>query len=322
MKNKTELFKKIRVNLINYISIISIVILVVIFTSINTNFISTINIRNLLTDISPVLMMSCGVSVVLLVGSIDLSLGSIVSFTVVLLTVLLQEIGYAAYLVVALFGIVAGFLNGIIYAKVRVPSFIVTLCFSNIWLSAAYLLSGGKPLSMPSSVWHLVEWGRARLDFLPLMFVVALLIMLTYYLFQSKTVTGKTLYAIGANENAARLAGLNVKMAKVWAFTLSGLGSALGGVFFAVKLKSGIPTLGEPFTLIAIAAAVLGGNSLMGGKGNMFMTLLGVSLVTVILNGLNVVAVDGFWQQIVFGILVLFAVYINADRSGRDAITK
>lgn len=309
-------------NIINYLSGASIVVLIIVFTAINKNFFSLMNIRNLLTDSSPLLAMSCGITFVLLIGSIDLSIGSIVSCSAVLLVLLLQRIGYWSYPVVILFGVFAGFLNGIIYAKMKVPSFIVTLCAASIWQSAAYLLAGGVPLSMPSKIWGLVSWAKVSWGFLPLYFILSVAIMLAYYVFQSRTIMGKTIYAVGANEIAARIAGLNVTTAKVCAFTLSGIGSAIAGVLFAAKLKSGIPTLGEPYILIAIAAAVLGGNSLMGGKGSVLMTIMGVALVTIMLNGLNVVGVNAVWHQVIFGIMVLFAVYTTTERGRRDIVTK
>jgi len=309
-------------NLINYVSGVSIIVLIIAFAAINQRFVSLLNIKNLLTDISPLLAMSCGETIVLLIGSIDLSIGSIVSCSVVLFTVLLQIIGFWAYPAVILFGVFAGLLNGFVYAKLKVPSFIVTLCAASIWQSAAYLLSGGIPLTMPSKILGFVRWGKVNFSFLPLLFIVSVVFMLSYYVFQQRTIMGKTIYALGANERAARIAGLNVNAAKMWAFTLSGVGSAVAGLLFAVKLKSGIPTLGESYILMAIAAAVLGGNSLIGGKGSVLMTLLGVSLVVVIQNGLNVVGVGAFWQQVIFGGLVLFAVYTNVARSGRDIINK
>jgi Ribose/xylose/arabinose/galactoside ABC-type transport systems, permease components len=306
----------------NYVSGASIIVLIIAFAAMNQRFVSLLNIKNLLTDISPLLAMSCGVTMVLLIGSIDLSIGSIVSCSVVLFTVLLQKIGYWSYPAVILFGVFAGLLNGFVYAKMKVPSFIVTLCAASIWQSAAYLLSGGIPLSMGPKILGFVRWGKINFSFLPLLFIISVVFILFYYIFQQRTVMGKTIYAVGANERAARIAGLNVDAAKMWAFTLSGVGSAVAGLLFAVKLMSGIPTLGESYTLLAIAAAVLGGNSLMGGKGSVFMALLGVSLVIVIQNGLDVVGVGVFWQQVIFGVLVLFAVYTNVARSGRDTINK
>ncbi len=309
-------------NISRYISFASIVILILLFSSYNANFLSAYNINNILTDISPLLVMSCGVALVLLLGSIDLSMGSIASCSAVMLTLLFGRVGASAYAVVIVFGLCAGFLNGLLHAKLKVPSFIATLSTQSIWQSAAYLLSGGMPLTLYPKNWHYVNWVKIRFGPLPIMFIIAFLFMILYHLVQSRTETGKTMMALGSNERAARLIGLNINAAKILAFTMSGLGAALAGIFFAVKLKSGIPTVGEQYNLIAIASAALGGVALTGGRGYVPMTILGVGLITVIQNGMNVIAVDGFWQQIVFGMLVLAAIYMNSDRSRRDLVVK
>ena len=311
-----------RHNISRFISLASIVVLVVLFTVMNRNFLSAVNVRNLLTDVSPLLVMSCGVALVLLLGSIDLSMGSIASCSAVMLTLFFNHIGPMAYVVVFAFGIFAGLLNGFLHAKLKVPSFIATLSTQSIWQSAAYLLSGGMPLTLFPKNWGYVNWIRIRFGPVPLIFFIAFAVMLVYHLYQSRTETGKTMMALGSNERAARLIGLNINKAKIIAFMLSGLGAAIAGMFFAVKLKSGIPTVGEQYNLIAIASAALGGVALTGGRGYIPMVIIGVGLITVIQNGMNVIAVDGFWQQIVFGLLVLAAIYMNSDRRRRDLVVK
>lgn len=309
-------------NLSRYVSCASLVILVLVFTAYNRNFLSAYNINNILTDISPLLVMASGVALVLLLGSIDLSMGAIASCSAVMLTLLFSKVGVYAYPIVVAYGIFAGVLNGVLHSKLKIPSFIATLSTQSIWQSAAYILSGGMPLTLFPKNWKYVNWVKIRLGPLPLMFLAAFAVMLLYHLYQSRTKTGKTMMMLGANERASRLIGLDITRAKIMAFTLSGLGAALGGIFFAVKLKSGIPTVGEQYNLIAIASAALGGVALTGGRGFVPMTILGVGLITVIQNGMNVVAVDGFWQQIVFGMLVLAAIYMNSDRNRRDLVVK
>jgi len=309
-------------DLTKYLSLISIIILIVLFSILNANFFGISNIKNILMDISPLLVMSCGVACTIFLGSIDLSIGSIASCAAVILTVLLKETGGTAYIIVAIYGLLAGLLNGILHTVLKVPSFIATLSTQCIWQSAAFIISGGMPLAMLPDTWPFVAWAKISLGPIPLMFLIALVVMLTYFIIQSRTTTGKTILAIGANEKAARLIGLKITKAKIVAFTLSGLGAAVGGIFFAAKLKSGIPTVGEQYTLMAIASSVLGGISLSGGKGTIPMTLLGVCLITVIQNGMNVVAVDGLWQQIVFGALVLCAIYLNSDRTRKSLVVK
>jgi ribose/xylose/arabinose/galactoside ABC-type transport system permease subunit len=245
-----------------------------------------------------------------------------------MITLLFSHLGWGAFVAVFLFGVFAGFLNGVLHAKLKVPSFIATLSTQSIWQSAAYIISGGQPLTLVPKNWGYVNWVRAKslgplsLGPIPPLFLIALAVMIIYHVYQSRTETGKTMMALGANERAARLIGLGIDRAKIVAFTLSGIGAAVAGIFFAAKLKSGIPTVGEQYNLIAIASAALGGVALTGGKGHILMVILGVGLITVIQNGMNVIAVDGFWQQIVFGLLVLAAIYMNSDRRRRDLVVK
>ncbi len=317
-----ETYRAHRNDLTKYSSLISIVILIAVFFSINPNFGGIVNIKNILMDISPLLVMSCGVAFTLMLGSIDLSTGSIASCSAVMLTVLLTKIGPPAYAVVVIYGILAGLLNGLLHTVLKVPSFIATLSTQCIWQSAAFILSGGMPLAMLPVNWPYVDWAKISIGPVPVMFLLALAVMLVYFILQSRTTLGKTILALGANERAARLIGLKINKAKVIGFLLSGLGAALGGIFFAAKLKSGIPTVGEQYTLMAIASAVLGGVALTGGKGSIPMTLIGVCLITIIQNGMNVIAVNGLWQQIVFGALVLCAIYLNSDRVRKDLVVK
>jgi ribose/xylose/arabinose/galactoside ABC-type transport system permease subunit len=125
-------------------------------------------------------------------------------------------------------------------------------------------------------------------------------------------------YKIGANERAARMHGLNVTATKIGVFVLPGAGAGLAGAIYSTQLKSSIPTIGDPLTLMAMAAVALGGTPLTGGKGSVLKTLLGAILVMTIQNGLNIIAVDAFWQQIVFGALMIFALYLNSEKGGAD----
>jgi ribose/xylose/arabinose/galactoside ABC-type transport system permease subunit len=192
----------------------------------------------------------------------------------------------------------------------------------SVWQSVAYLISGGAPLQINIKNWGFVHWADVKFGVLSLSLVIALVVLAVFWVVQQRTIIGKYAFAVGANERAARLAGVNVNLTKVLVFTLCGVASAVAGIFLSAKLKSGIPTVGEPFTLMAVAAVALGGTSLAGGKGSVLGTILGVALVTVIQNGMNVIGVDAFWQQIVFGIIVIFAVYMTTDRRGRNLVMK
>ena len=135
----------------------------------------------------------------------------------------------------------------------------------------------------------------------PLLFLISLVVFALYYFVQSKTAVGTAFFAVGGSERAARMFGLKVSSTKFWAFALSGVGSALAGAFYSIELKTSIASIGDPLTLLAIASVVIGGTPLTGGRGSVLRTLLGALLVVIIQNGLNVAAVDPYWQQIVFG---------------------
>lgn len=306
-----------------YLAFVSTVLLSIFFYVMNPNFLKARNIINILRDISPIMILACGEALILMMGSIDLSIGSIASCAAVMLTVLLEKFGVWAYVVVLLYGAFAGTFNGVLHTKLGIPSFIATLCSQAIWQSAAYLISGGQPLTMMPPVWPLVNWAKVSyFSAIPLLFLVALAVLVIYSMISKYTKTGRTVLAVGANERASWLMGQNVRRAKMLAFFLSGLGGAIGGIFFAVKLKSGIPTVGAQYLMPAIASAVLGGVAMTGGKGILIFTLLGSLLITIIQNGMNVIGVDGLWQQVIFGSLLMAAIYMNSNKNYRNLVVK
>ncbi|MDF2614401.1 MAG: ribonucleotide-diphosphate reductase subunit alpha [Clostridia bacterium] len=308
-------------NIANYVNIIAVLLIITIFYLINPAFLSIKNIKNILIDIAPLLLMACGVTFVLLLGSVDLSIGAVCSCANVILVRLLPIMGFNAYLITMLFGLASGLTLGIIHTKLKIPSFIASLALMSVWSSAALLVSN-SPVSVPKKLQYLIQWGKVSFGIISLTIIIAAIFVLGFYLVQSRTVMGKSIYPIGGNERVARLAGINVDTTKILVFTLSGLCSALGGIMLAAKLKSSAPTVGESFTLLVIASVALGGTSLIGGKGSIIGTILGVALVTFIQNGLNIIGVDAFWQQIAFGILVIIAVALTVDRSGRNVLIK
>lgn len=319
---KLGINQKIRASIMDYISPLSVVVLLIFFTSINKNFLSITNIRNLFTDMAPLLVIGCGITFVLIIGSIDLSLGSVCSCSAVILAVLLPKVGGLGYLASILFGIVAGLINGIVFTKMKIPSFIVTLGALSVWQSVAYLISKGAPVLIAPKEWNHIGWTRIQFGVFTMPFILSLLLLLVLFIIQKKTVFGKYSYAVGANERASWLAGVNNDATKIISFTICGTLSALTGILLATKLRSGIPTVGDPITLMGIAAAALGGTSLSGGKGSVVRAMLGAAIVIVIQNGMNLIAIDAFWQQIVFGFLVIAALYMTIDRSGRNIVMK
>lgn len=300
----------------------ALLILVMAFYIGNDAFLNRMNLKNLVGNLAPLLIMACGATLVRFVGSLDLSMGSVASCANVILVVLMPVMNAGAYVVALLFGLVAGLLLGLVHAKLKMPSFIASLGFMNIWNSVALLITP-SPLRVTKAFEPLINWGKVvYFDVVSLPTVIALVIMLLFLFFQMYTAPGRSLNLIGGNERASRLAGVKIDRYKIMAFAICGLTSALCGIFLAVKLRSCAPTVGSSYTLQAVAAVLLGGTSATGGRGNIYKTLLGVAIVVVIQNGMTIIGVDAFWTQIVFGGLILVSMMLTSDRGSKHTIVK
>lgn len=318
---KQRMNRPIQKDIMKFISPMAIVVMVIIFYFLSNNFLSGSNIKNILTDIGPLLLCASGVSFVLLLGGIDLSIGNIISCACIMMSVTITQLGVWSYLVTILFGIMAGVINGWLYTMFKIPSFIATLGTMSIWQSIAYLIAP-MPILVPKSEWYILDWMRWNSGFISTPLIISVLVVLMCIFIQKRTVTGKSIYAIGINETAARLAGVKVTRVKMTAFILCGLFNALAGILLTAKMRTGTPTIGNSFSLLGIAAVCLGGASLIGGKGNALGTLLGVLLVIIIQNGMTIISVDAYWQNIVFGILIIMAIGITSDRGSRNLVVK
>jgi len=256
-------------------------------------------------------------TLVILLGGIDLSVGSILALSSVAIATLIQA-GFNP-LLATLLGVVGGGLmglfNGLVISKGKVAPFIATLASMTILRGLALVVSGGSPITgFDSDLFSMLGGGYvAGLVPIP---VVWMLIMFGLFAFLlKKTVFGRHVYATGGNEEAARLSGVKVDQIKLWVYTLSGAMSAMAGVVLTSRLNSAQPTAGSGYELDAIAAVVLGGTSLTGGRGWIFGTLMGALLIGVLNNGLNLLGVSSFYQQVIKGVVILLAVLI--DRSGK-----
>lgn len=322
---------RVREKIIQYFSFSAIILLLVGLSITQKNFLGSSNLTNLLRDTAPLMIMSVGMTSVLLFGSIDLSMGAVCSVSNVLFVKFLKEYGgsmpnvgvatLAAFAISLCFGLIAGFLLGVIHVKLKVPSFIASLAFMSVWQSTALLIAEA-PISVPKPMWGAVSWFKVSFGVVGLPLVLALALVALVHVFQTRTAVGRSMYAIGGNERAARIAGTPVDRTKIAVFTVNGLCAALGGIFLAAKLRSCAPTIGDPFTLLIVASCVLGGASLTGGKGSALGTVLGVFTVAIINNGMNFIGVDAYWQNVVFGVFVLAAIAVSMDRSTRGLVIK
>ncbi|MCL2684478.1 MAG: ABC transporter permease, partial [Synergistaceae bacterium] len=294
-------------------------------------FLGNANLRNLLSDSAPLIIMASGMTAILLLGSIDLSMGAACSVANVITVKIINYHGpkigspfltsMLAFVAILAFGAFAGTLLGVIHVKFKVPSFIASLGFMSVWQSVAFLISPA-PESIAKGMWDTVAWFRVTFGVVGLPLVLALVVVAMLYILQNRTTVGKSLYAIGGNERASRIAGLNVDSTKIMLFAVNGMCAALGGFFLAAKLRSSAPRVGEPFTLLIVASVALGGTSLIGGRGSILGTVMGVFIVSIIQNGMNFIGVSAYWQNVVFGLFILAAVAISVDRSTRGIVIK
>ncbi len=305
-----------------YMCLISIVLVFGVFSVIIPNFMTPYSLQNMMTEAAPLLLMAGGMSFIIYTGGIDLGAGAMVSCTCVLSGVYVAQFGNAIIPIMLIAGLVMGLVNGLLVTKLKLPSFIVTLCTMNFWsYIALYLCPNGSEI-IPMDKRFMVQWATQKVLGIPVMFLIALVGVAVLYIFQQYTVYGKAIFGVGANVSATRLAGVNTDMAQIAAFVISGACSALAGALYAYKLKSAVPTVGDALTLTAIASVALGGTSMAGGRGSVLRTALGVVTITGVTSGLNMMGVDPLWKDIIIGIILIIAVCLNTDTRGRDLIVK
>ncbi len=292
-------------------------LLVVIIVSLTTNrFLQPQNLSNVSLQVSSVAIAAIGSTLVILGGGIDLTPGAIVALTACTGAILIRNMGIpvpVALVLLLLLGGFIGLISGFLSTYGRIPSFITTLALMGIIRGLAFLITGGTPIMSVSTDLEPLFYGRALGIPLPLIYVVGLygvvFVLLRY------TRIGRSIYAVGGNESAARLSGIAVNRTRMLTFVIAGMTSALAGILTMARLNSGSPNYGVGTELQAIAAAVIGGASLAGGHGNVISTLFGALTVQVVQNGLNLNTVPASWQDITLGGIIILAVGLDMWRS-------
>lgn len=281
----------------------------------NPAFFQGSNLITVLALASLLLMASLGQTWVILLGSIDLSVGYMASMCSVIFALLVSDWGYGALLLIVLIGIAGGLLNGLVYTMLRIPSFIATLGTGGIFLSLAYVISNASTVAVAdvgNPVMRLL--GREFL-YVPVSIGLTVLLWAAMLAYQNFTPGGKKLYYIGTSEHAAWLSGIRINRHKILAFTVSGMTAALTGVLLVSTIYNGSPNLGDPYTLKSIAVVVMGGTALTGGVGGLGRTMIGALIMAILSNGMNVVGVNAYFQNIVTGAVIVLAAMLSLDRS-------
>lgn len=270
------------------------------------------NLANLALQVSVVSLVAIGSTIVILTGGIDLSPGSVIALLSMVLAISVKT--YAVSLFVAiplllLLGAGLGALNGVFTAYLRIPSFIATLAAFSAFRGLAFIPTDGAPIFSISAQFSQVFYGSFFGIPLPLYYIVVA--YSASYVFLNRSPVGRQIYAIGGNAMAARLSGINVRAVRCLAFALSGVASAAGAVLFAARLNSGSPNYGTGMELQAIAASVIGGASLAGGRGHILGTLIGALIITVVQNAMNLNGIGSSLQAVIIGAIILIAVGID-----------
>ncbi len=274
------------------------------------------NIRNVLNQVSINAIIAFGMTLVIILQGIDLSVGSMVAVAGVALALCFIDFGIpliASYFIVLVVGGCVGASNGIIITKLRLPPFIVTLASFQIFRGLAFLLVNGQAKFTSAESFKVVG-NHYLFGVIPISVIIMLMVFLFFHLLLSRTVLGRKIYMVGGNEAAAQFAGISVDRIKILAYTLIGVASATSGILLASRLGSGSPNVGVAYELDAIAAVVVGGTSFSGGVGTITGTLIGALILGVIGNGLNLLGVSPFFQQLVRGVIILGAVILDSKR--------
>jgi ribose transport system permease protein len=274
------------------------------------------NLANLALQVSIVAIVAIGSTVVILTGGIDLSPGSAIALMTMVFAILAKNwalpLPLAIVAVLAL-GLVLGLVNGLLTAYLRIPSFITTLATLSAFRGVAFMFNNGSPIFSVSPNIEVLFYGTLAGIPLPLFYVVALYALAWWFLHY--TALGRAMYAVGGNPNAARLSGIDVRLTQLAAFLIAGLAAAIGAVLMAARLNSGSPNYGVGMELSAIAAAVIGGASLAGGRGHIVNTVIGAMTIVIVQNALNLNAVPTSAQNVIIGAIIVLAVGIDMWRA-------
>ena len=292
---------------------IGLVLLCVVFSLTSEHFLSTRNALNILDQVTVLGILAIGMTSVIIIGGIDLSVGSVLAFSTMTLGWLMRDAGFPlplAIIAAVAAGGVCGLVSGSLITVGRLPPFVATLAMLSAARGLANILTDGRQI-IGYPPWFSELATVRHFGFLSVTMLIFIVLSILGWIYLRFRAGGRNLYAIGGNPEVARLAGIRVRAANVWVYVVSGLMAGIAGVALAARLDSSQPSAGFTYELDTIAAVVIGGASLSGGKGSMGGTIVGVFIIGVLRNGLNLLAVSPFVQQIVIGAVIAAAVMLD-----------
>ncbi|MCC3374653.1 ABC transporter permease [Cohnella sp. REN36] len=298
--------------------ILILLLAVVVLSIVSDTFLTFTNLMNVLRQVSINGILAVGMTLVILTGGIDLSIGSLMAVSAVIAASTVSDSSGATILALVLGMLASGFLGGVsgtMSAKLRVAPFVATLAMMTIGRGIALLYTNGRPIIVDSPSFKYLGQGYVGPIPVPVLIFVVIAALVAVLLYRTKF--GRYIFAVGGNENASRVSGIRVDRIKIGVYAINGLLSGLAGILLASRISSGQPNSGIGYELDAIAAVVIGGTSLFGGRGSLLGTIVGVLIIGVINNGLNLLDVSSYWQQIIKGVIIAGAVILD-QRAKRD----
>jgi ribose transport system permease protein len=298
-----------------WMPVLTLTALAVLVGTVTPQFLTVGSLLVLAADTATLFVLATGVTFVIMLGGIDLSIQAMASLASVVVALSLDRLGYLGFPLAVLIGAMAGLAGGLAHVRLKIPSFIATLAVGGVLAGTALVISGARSITLGEEQRAYTAWVTGTTLGIPHEILIGLAVLLLAHLLQSRTRFGRYSAAIGAGEEAAYASGVKVGRQKVLALTLSGALAGFAGVILAGRLSSGSPTLANEMLLPAIAAVVVGGTAITGGVGSIWRTAIGALIISVVRIGMTFVGVDIFAQQIVFGLVLILAVAVTIDRS-------
>jgi ribose transport system permease protein len=298
-----------------WLPLATLIVLVALIGALQPVFLQPSTLLELAGDTAVLFILATGVTFVVMLGGIDLSIQSMASLASVVVALTLSSLGYWSFVLTVALGAVAGLLSGLAHTRLRIPSFIATLAMGGVLFSTALVSSGERSITLELSERGYLAWITGAGLGIPNVVVIGLVVLAIGHIVQAHTRFGRYSAAIGAGEPAAYASGVKVNRQKVIAFTLSGGFAAFAGVILAGRLASGSPTLAAEMLLPSIAAVVVGGTAITGGVGSIWRTLVGALIISVVRIGMTFLGVFIFAQNIVVGVVLIGGVAVASDRA-------
>jgi ribose transport system permease protein len=296
--------------------IIGLIALFILASFLSNSFLTRTNLTNVLRQVSVLGFAALGMTIVILSGNIDLSIIGNVSMSTTLVAVLLQN-GWPVgpmIIVVMLAGSCVGLLNGIILSYFQIESFVVTMGMQVVCFGMSLFIAGGRTVIVDNLAPFMLDLASIRVGMVPVMFLILLGFYLVFFIFTKKTRMGRYIYALGGNEEVCYISGVNVSLVRITAYILSGMMAAVAGIFTFSRSLCGDPAAGQALGMYVVAAVVIGGTKMSGGRGSVLFTIIGILIIGIINNTLNLVGFQYYAQQIIQGVIIIFAVVLSSKR--------